>query len=115
MRSSDAPAAGDDVDTASDGEYLRVVVGAESAGPFLDETVHDLHAGIAGRRQQPFDVGHRLAACLLSQYRQPGIGADDCTLAFLRDDRGVRRGSDIDEVDFHTGAGTSPGGVTGIS
>jgi hypothetical protein len=40
-----ARAAWGDVDTASDGEDLRVVVGAESVGPPVNEAVHDLHPG----------------------------------------------------------------------
>jgi hypothetical protein len=40
-----------DVDTTPDGEDLRVVVAAETVGPPLHETVHDLHPGIAGRWQ----------------------------------------------------------------
>ena len=44
---------------------------------------------------------------LLREYRQPGVGADNRALAFLRDDRGVRGGRDLLEFDGHTDAGTS--------
>src|SRR6476469_10866575 len=52
-----ARAAGGDVDTASDGEDLRVLVAAETVGPPRYEAVHDRHPGIAARWQQKSDVG----------------------------------------------------------
>jgi hypothetical protein len=105
--SSDAPGLPECVDIAGDGENLRVVVGAESVGPPLHEAVHHLHAGVASRRQQPFDVGHRLAARLLGEDGQSRIRTHDRALAFLCDDRGVCGRREIGEADSHTDVGTS--------
>ena len=96
-----ARAAWGDVDTASDGEDLRVVVGAESVGPPVNEAVHDLHPGTPGRRQQPCDVGNRFTARLLGEDGQSRVRTDDRPLALLRDDRGVFGRRQLGEWDFH--------------
>ena len=101
--------------TAADREDLGVVVAAQSVGPALHQAVHDLHAGTPRGRQQTFDVRQRLAARLLREYGKSGVRADDGALAFLCDDRGVFRRGEFGEVDSHTEAGTSPGGVAGMS
>ncbi len=85
---------------------------AEAVGPPLHEAVHDLHAGIARRGQQPFDVGQRLAARLLGEHREPGVGADDRALALLRDDRGVPWRRQLGEVGSHADAIASVGGTS---
>jgi hypothetical protein len=88
------------------------VVAAEAVGSPLHEAVHDLHPGIAGRRKKAFDIGQRLATCLLREHRQPGVGADDGALAFLRDDRGVPGRRDLCEIRFHADTTVSVGGTS---
>jgi hypothetical protein len=83
------------------------VVAAESVRPPLDEAVHHLHPGVARRRQQTFDVGHRFASCLLGEHRQSRVRTDDGALAFLCDDRGVFWCHKRGEVGSHADAGTS--------
>ncbi len=100
--------AGTDVDLlSSHHEDRRIVVRAEPVGPPLHQAVHDTHAGVAGGRQQPFDVGQRLASRLLGEHGEAGVGPDDGALEFLRDDRRVAGRRDLGEVDAHTDAGTS--------
>jgi hypothetical protein len=100
------------VDTASNGEDLRVVVATESVRPPLDEAVHHLHPGIAGRGQQTPDVGHRLASCLLGEHRESRVRTDDGTLALLCDDRGVFGCHKRGEVGSHADAIASVGGTS---
>ncbi len=94
---------------APEGEYLRVVVGAEPVGSALHQAVHDVHARRPRRGQQPNDVGQRNASCFLGKRHEPGARADDRALAFLGDDRGVAGRREFGKLRSHADAVTVGG------